>query len=117
MPAAKASASAWVAAAVRSVRVPDSGTSTGGWIRPRMTAVSSYQSVTGSSSAPVCCARIAGPAGIRAVSPKNVTSTPDADRSRSATRQTRPPALSRRASVPKAEPPVCGRTSMPRDSR
>ncbi|GAA3241540.1 hypothetical protein GCM10020256_64590 [Streptomyces thermocoprophilus] len=45
-----------------------------------MTGESSYQSVTGSSSAPVCWASSAGPAGIRAVSPKNRTSTPEADR-------------------------------------
>ena len=46
--------------------------------------------VTGSSAAPVASARAAGPAGIRAVSPKNDTSTPDAVRSRSASRQTPP---------------------------
>lgn len=117
MPPAKASAIAWVMAAVFSARVPSSGTSTAGWMRPFITGVPSYQRVTGISSAPVCWASSAGPAGIRAVAPKNDTSTPDADRSRSATRQIRPPARSRRARVPKAAPPLCGRTSMPSPSR
>ena len=35
-----------------------------------MTGESSYQRVTGSSSAPVCWASSAGPAGIRVASPK-----------------------------------------------
>ncbi len=117
IPPAKASARACVIAEVFSVRVPSSGTSTAGWTRAPITGVPSYQRVTGSSSAPVCWASSAGPAGMRAVAPKNDTSTPDADRSRSATRQTRPPARSRRARVPKAAPPLCGRTSMPRPSR
>lgn len=117
IPMAKASASAWVITDVISVRLPLVGTSTGGCIRAFITGVPSYARVTGSSSAPVCWASRAGPAGIRAAAPKNVTSTPEADRSRSATRQTRPPARSRRASVPKAAPPLCGRTSMPRPWR
>ncbi|KUH37818.1 hypothetical protein ATE80_16385 [Streptomyces kanasensis] len=117
IPPAKASASAWVITAVFSARVPEAGTSTGGCTCPRIVDASSYQSVAGSSSAPVCWASSAGPAGIRARSPKKSTSTPDADRSRSATRHTSPPERSRRASAPKALPPVCGITSMPSDSR
>ncbi|GFN02587.1 hypothetical protein Smic_11430 [Streptomyces microflavus] len=117
MPRAKASASPWVMAAVFSARVPSSGSSTAGWMIPFITGVLSYERVTGSSIAPVCWASRAGPAGIRAVAPKNETSTPEAERSRSATRQIRPPARSRRARVPKAAPPLCGRTSMPRPSR
>ncbi|GDY58051.1 hypothetical protein SVIO_086740 [Streptomyces violaceusniger] len=116
-PEAKASAISWVMTVIRSARFPSPGTSTGGCTRPRITGDSSYQRVTGSSRAPVWRASAAGPAGIFARSPKNDTSTPEADRSRSATRHTRPPARSRRASVPKALPPWCGSTSMPSPSR
>lgn len=117
MPEANASAIICVMAAAFSARVPVWGTSISGCTRPRMTGLSSYHRVTGSSIAPVCTASIAGPAGIFAASPKNFTSMPEADRSRSATRQTRPPARSRRARMPNAAPPVCGSTSMPRPSR
>ena len=64
-------------------------------------------------------ASTAGPAGIRAVAPKNVTSTPWRVRSRSASRQTAPPAVIRSAStsVGGRSPPESASTSMPRDSR
>ena len=68
---------------------------------------------------PVIAASITGPAGIRVGSPKKVTGTPLLVRSRSASRQTRPPADSRSRSVRNAEvdPPVSGTISKPNDSR
>ena len=62
---------------------------------------SPYQRVTGHSAAPVARASAAGPAGILVVSPKNSTGTPLSVRSRSATRHTIPPDLSRRSRPPK----------------
>ena len=78
----------------------------------------SNHKVVGSSAAPVCTASAAGPAIIRAFSPKNSTSMPRPVTSRSETRQTRPPARSRWASTPnRLSPPLAGSTSMPRPSR
>src|SRR6266700_3864935 len=54
----------------------------------------SYHSVTRISAAPVCSASAAGPPMIMAGSPKNSTSIPLPVRSRSHSRQTRPPARS-----------------------
>ncbi len=75
--------------------------------------------MTGSRAAPVSSARAAGPAGIRAGSPKKSTSTPAAVRSRSANRQTRPPARSRSARTANGGwvPPLSGMTSMPIEVR
>src|SRR5580693_7202438 len=77
----------------------------------------SNQVATGISAAPVCTARAAVEA-IRAFSPNISTSIPVSFRSRSLTRQTRPPARSRWARIPNGlRPPVSGRTSIPRLSR
>ena len=74
----------------------------------------SNQVAVGISAAPVCTAS-AAVAAIRAFSPNISTSTPLSFRSRSLTRQTRPPARSRWARVPNGlPPPVSGRTSNPR---
>ncbi len=118
MPSAQTSAVACTIAAVSCLRSSPAGGTTSGWIRPRISGPS-YQSVTGSSAAPVRRHRAAGPAGIRVASPKKETSIPASERSRSPTRQTSLPARSRRARVPITEMslPVSGSTSIPRLSR
>ena len=74
----------------------------------------SNQVAVGISAAPVCTAS-AATAEIRAFSPNISTSTPLSFRSRSLTRQTRPPPRSRWARVPNGlPPPVSGSTSKPR---
>ena len=116
--AAKTSASAWVAPVTRSRSRPPAASGISGWIRTAHPSGVNHIP-TGSSAAPVVAASSAGPAGIRAVSPKNRTSTPRLVRSRSPSRHTTPPARSRSASTSDGvrSPPVSGTTSMPRPSR
>ena len=115
--ASKTVASCWVIAAICSCLVPSAGTGISGWMwAPQHPP--SYHSVTGISAAPVCTASAAEPPIILAFSPKKSTSMPAPVTSRSASRQTRPPARSRWASTPNLlTPPVAGSTSMPRLSR
>ncbi len=117
MRSANTSASAWVPPRTWSVsRAP--GSSIGAPIHcPQPSGVN--HRLTGSSAAPVFAASSAGPPGIFAASPKNCTSMPLRDRSRSATRQIAPPARRRAASTSEGVlcPPVSGSTSMPRLSR
>ncbi len=100
-----------------SLRLPSAGTGMSG-LACAYQPSSVNHSVTARSDAPVCTASAAGPAAIRALSPKKSTSTPLSVRSRSQSRQTMWPARSRWASTPNTfVPPVSGSTSMPRPSR
>ena len=104
-------------AAAFSLRLPSAGTGMSG-LACAYQPSSVNHSVTARSDAPVCRASAAGPAAIRALSPKKSTSTPLSVRSRSQSRQTMWPARSRWASTPNTlGPPVSGSTSMPRPSR
>ena len=69
-----------------------------------------------SNRAPVLCASAAGPAGIFANFPKKFTSTPESDKSRSATSATKPFAFNRFASVA-ITLGSSGKTSIPNDWR
>ena len=117
MPSSKARAICCVIAAVRCFLSPSAGTGISSWKRtPQPSSVN--QSVAGISAAPVCTASAAGPAIIRAFSPKKSTSMPLPVTSRSHGRQTILPARSRWASTPNGLlPPLAGSTSMPRPSR
>ncbi len=117
IPSSKACAICCVIAAARCFLSPSAGTGISAWKRTPQPS-SSNQSVTGISAAPVCTASAAGPAIIRAFSPKNPTSMPLPVTSRSHGRQTILPARSRCASTPNGLlPPLAGSTSMPRPSR
>ncbi len=103
-------------AAAFSLRLPSAGTGMSGVMFANQPS-SVNHSVTARSEAPVCTASAAGPAAIRAFSPKKSTSTPLSVRSRSQSRHTRCPARSRWASTPNTFAPPSGSTSMPRPSR
>ena len=117
IPAWNTPASCCVITAIFSCLDPSPGTGISSWMwAPQHEP--SYHSVTGIRAAPVCTASAADPLIILAFSPKNSTSTPPPVTSRSASRHTRRPALSRWASTPNLlTPPVAGSTSMPRLSR
>jgi hypothetical protein len=120
MPSARRSAIVWVNARTRTSSEPSDsgGGGTGPSTRPRGCSPS-YQSDTVNSGAPVRRASSAGPAGIRVRPPKNVTSTPRVDRSRSASSGTTLDSATRsaRMSIGGRSPPDSGMISIPSDSR